>query len=309
MRWSRAHRLALFVIISYGVALLLDLVFWVSTRGMDRILLALAMQAWGLARMYTPTLAAAICLKMEGREVLSALKGYLKHDRRAIKYFLAAPLIMYLAGGIFLSLLYALNLLDLEKPVKLLVKSSMGLITEERARSILLLEVFLAYPTALTVNAFFALGEELGWRGYLFDLLDREVNVRNVLTVGVIWALWHSSAITLIGLDYPNLRAFGVPLFTVLCILFTLPMLQMVRRTESVLPAVSLHGSINALIGMFTITSKLSGAENEIFGGTGLLGILSWLLTVMIVYVFLRVSRAEDHGLSAPSETSGEKYF
>jgi len=96
----RLRNLLLFIVLSYGIALMLDILLWANLPRMNPISLSLASYGWSLARMYSPAVAAAICLHLEGR--MQALKDYLKHDRRAIKQFLAAPLIAYLAVSVYL---------------------------------------------------------------------------------------------------------------------------------------------------------------------------------------------------------------
>jgi len=282
----RLRNLFLFIILSYGIALMLDILLWANLPRMNPISLSLASYGWTFARMYSPAVAAAICLHLEGR--MQALKDYLKHDRRAIKQFLAAPLIAYLAVSVYLFLLLLLNLLDLERPVRILVEESRGLLTEENAKTILLLQIALSYPAALTVNSIFALGEEIGWRGYLFELTGGKLSARSLFTVGLVWGLWHSSAIALLGYNYPSLRALGIPLFAMLCVLFSLPMLKLVESTRSVLPAVSLHGAINALAAIFTVTSRLDAHQNEIFGGLGLLRMISWGIAAVVTCYLMR---------------------
>lgn len=54
---------------------------------------------------------------------------------------------------------------------------------------------------SFTVNAAVALGEEVGWRGYLVPALLPLGRARAVILTGVIWAGWHAP-IVLLGYDY-----------------------------------------------------------------------------------------------------------
>jgi hypothetical protein len=69
------------------------------------------------------------------------------------------------------------------------------------------------------MNLAFALGEELGWRGYLLVLLLPLGTLRAVLLTGTIWGVWHAPFI-LMGHNYPGHEAAGVPLMVVWCIVF-----------------------------------------------------------------------------------------
>ncbi len=291
------RKLVTFILLSYGLALCLDIILWMNLPGMGAPFSSLAMVGWASARMYVPALAAALSLAIEGRSIGRTFASYLRHDRRAIKLFLLSPLVVYLALGIYLILLASLNLLDVERPVRTMVRASMGLIDEETAKKLLLVQLVLSYPVALTLNSALTLGEELGWRGYLFELMGGRVNARSLLVVGIAWGLWHAPAIALLGHDYPELRLLGVPLFTVLCLLYSVPMLELTERAASVLPAVSLHGAINSLGGLFTLTVGLRGYLGELVGGLGITGMVAWGLVALIIHLLLRRTASPRAGM------------
>lgn len=53
------------------------------------------------------------------------------------------------------------------------------------------------------VNAFFAVGEEAGWRGFLYPQLKAKFGrKKGWLIGGVIWGIWHWPVIWLIGYEY-----------------------------------------------------------------------------------------------------------
>ncbi|MEM0192783.1 MAG: CPBP family intramembrane glutamic endopeptidase [Candidatus Korarchaeum sp.] len=279
-----------FLVTSFGLASLLDLIFYLHYQRMSQIEAQLYAILWGLARMYTPALGAVISLLLAGESVKQSMISYLNLGRKSMKYFFLSPLVVYSAVGFFFLLAFFLSLVDLDSFLDLIVKSSGGIITKEFARTLLILNILSSYPIALTINSLFALGEEIGWRGYLFRLLGWEFNLRNVLTIGSIWGLWHSTAIALMGHNYPVLRTSGVPLFMLFCITLSAPMLKLVRESESILPAVSLHGCLNALWGLTVYSTKMRGVENELYGGMGLLGISSLTISAIVVTALLRRS-------------------
>lgn len=290
--------ISIYVVVSFGLALIIDLVLYSSPLTAKVLysqpqpenipISSLAVIVWGFLRMYAPTAATAICLHLEGRSIRESIKKYINFSTRTVKHFLLAPLIVYLAFGIFLLLSAALGVLSIDKFVKIVVRGSGGLIKEDFARILLIAQLIVGYPLAITINSLFALGEEIGWRGYLFDLMGRKDDLRNTIVIGSIWGLWHSTAIVLLGFYYPHIRAAGIPLFTLLCIAFTAPMLRLTAISSSILPAVSLHGAGNAIWKM-TLFVAFPGEmmpptpSDEIYGGGGLIGILSWLITAVIV--------------------------
>ncbi|NJL35021.1 MAG: CPBP family intramembrane metalloprotease [Chloroflexaceae bacterium] len=52
-------------------------------------------------------------------------------------------------------------------------------------------------------NSIFAMGEELGWRGFLLPRLLPLGQERAILASGVIWGIWHAPAIAQ-GHNYPG---------------------------------------------------------------------------------------------------------
>jgi membrane protease YdiL (CAAX protease family) len=91
------------------------------------------------------------------------------------------------------------------------------------------------------------LSEELGWRGYLYDLWRRFGFVRCSLATGLVWGLWHAPAIYLVGLNYPEHRLIGIPLFVVMCVLLAFSFTLVRDRGGSVIAAGVLHGTFNAV--------------------------------------------------------------
>jgi uncharacterized protein len=92
--------------------------------------------------------------------------------------------------------------------------------------------------------------EELGWRGYLYDLWRRFGFWRCALATGFIWGVWHAPAIYLFGLNYPDHRLIGIPIFIAFCTL-TAPIITLIRdRGGATWAAGITHGTINALGGL-----------------------------------------------------------
>ena len=283
--------LAAFMISSFALAALVDAWFHLVGEGVtDPAALSLLGLLWGLLRMYAPTAGALLALKLSGRSLRGELASYLSIGGGAVLHYLAAPLLVYFALGVYVLLGLAAGLVDLGKPERLLLSQLQRLqptATAELARLLLLVQVLSAYIAAVTINAFFALGEEIGWRGYMYRRLGSQPNLRSIVGIGVAWGLWHSTAIGLLGHNYPALRWAGVPLFTLLCVVLTAIMLLLVARAQSILPAVSLHGALNALWGFTVLVTVPEGAEGEAIGGLGALGLVSLAITYLVVHKLL----------------------
>lgn len=94
-----------------------------------------------------------------------------------------------------------------------------------------------------------ALGEELGWRGFLVRrLLQRFGLLTTGLISGLIWAVWHYPA--LLGADYNagTNPVYAVVCFTGMVVAMGVLMAWLRVRSDSLWPCVLLHASHNTLI-------------------------------------------------------------
>lgn len=121
------------------------------------------------------------------------------------------------------------------------------------------------------------LSEELGWRGYLYDLWRRFGFLKYTLATGAIWGLWHAPAIYLFGLNYPSDRLIGIPLFVVFCILYSFPFTLVRDRGKSVIAAAILHGTGNAIAGV-----AMLGLSQAAFPWNGVVGIGGFVALALV---------------------------
>jgi len=186
-----SDRIAVFTAVSLVLGALAG-AWFLSVR--DHASPALPPSTWleVLLRTYTPT-AALLAVKASGKSVREELGSYLRLRGRAIPHFLLAPLLAYLAVGVYMLLGLAAGLVDLSRPVKVVLERlapQAGLAAlEEVARLLLLFQLLLACIAALAINALLAESEESGWRGYMYGRLDSRPNVRGTLAIGAAWGL------------------------------------------------------------------------------------------------------------------------
>ncbi|HJV21795.1 MAG TPA: CPBP family intramembrane glutamic endopeptidase [Holophagaceae bacterium] len=94
-----------------------------------------------------------------------------------------------------------------------------------------------------------ALGEEIGWRGFLVpELMPSLGYTRTVLLTAAIWASWHFPI--LIGADYNNGTPawFGLTCFTLLVLGVSFPLAWLRMRSGSLWTGAVLHASHNLFI-------------------------------------------------------------
>jgi hypothetical protein len=131
-----------------------------------------------------------------------------------------------------------------------------------------------------TINAIaLTFTEELGWRGYLYDLWRRFGFWRASLATGAIWGVWHAPAIYLFGLNYPDHRLIGIPIFIAWCTLVS-PVMTLVRdRGRSTWAAGITHGTMNALGGLTALMLNDAG-----FPWAGIVGVGGFLALALGVF-------------------------
>lgn len=126
-----------------------------------------------------------------------------------------------------------------------------------------------------TINGLFALGEEYGWRGLMWEELRDHGVVPANLAIGVAWGLWHAPVVVQ-GYNYPGHPLLGVLAMVMFCTGLSFVLTALRELTESVLPVAAAHGIFNALAPILLILAP--GTHLVITGPLGLLGALLLLL-------------------------------
>jgi hypothetical protein len=125
------------------------------------------------------------------------------------------------------------------------------------------------------VNGLVALGEEIGWRGYLLPKLMPLGKLKAYVLMGVIWALWHLPLL-LIGFVYPGQPLWGTLAFMALLVAFGIYINELSLRHRSSILAGWMHGVFNSQkLGVWPL---LFPTLNPLIGGyAGIVGIAVWL--------------------------------
>ena len=101
-----------------------------------------------------------------------------------------------------------------------------------------------------TINLLFALGEELMWRGYLWER-TRELGFWPAsLYIGVVWGAWHAPLVYFLGYNYPDHRFLGVFFMVIFTVLLTPWMLYLREKGGAALVPALFHGALNAVAGI-----------------------------------------------------------
>jgi len=148
--------------------------------------------------------------------------------------------------------------------------------------------LIMALISGPTVNALFAFGEEIGWRGFLQHEWARFSFWKMSFLIGIIWGIWHTPLI-LQGLNYPQHPLAGVGMMIIFTTLLS-PLLSYIRmKTGSVAGAAIMHGTINAVSGISVAFAK--GGSDLLVGLTGLSGFIVLFVANIVLFRTSRFSR------------------
>lgn len=137
----------------------------------------------------------------------------------------------------------------------------------------------------ITINAIFAFGEEIAWRGFLFKEFKGKKFLSAALWIGIIWGFWHAPLI-LNGHNYPQHPVAGVFMMVILCVLLTVMLLYFRKKSGSVIVSAIMHGTINAVAGVSALV--VTPANDLLYGASGVAGMLVLLLVNICLYLYDR---------------------
>lgn len=152
-------------------------------------------------------------------------------------------------------------------------------------------------PFAVVSNAvlysFGALGEEIGWRSYLYPKLEELYGTgKAVILGGIIWGVWHFPALWAghnFGHGYWGEPWSGFAVFTLFTITIGAVLFFLTKKTDSVWPAAFLHAVNNAVPGGSILMQMYS--EENLTGAAkqSPVQMLLWFLPAMVLGGILSV--------------------
>jgi membrane protease YdiL (CAAX protease family) len=283
--------LAVFFVVAYGLAYAIDLkavpLMFSSREGLLLALLA--------ARMWTPALGVFLALTVEGR--LRSWKSIVGLGKPKLSwtviaslaviaaYTLSLPLTALLGGRVEACGILRDAAEDLGIPVYALVIGS----------------ALLGLLVGASVNGVVALGEEIGWRGYLLEALRSHLGLGgSAVLVGVAWGLWHAPLV-MAGYNYalppqlacPGQAAHGIPAllsFTLFTVSLGLLLAILKEASGSLYAPAAAHGTINAVAGLY---AALASGPRLLAPPAGLAVSLAVGITALLASALTVKSRGE----------------
>jgi len=281
-------RAILYVSILYGLLV----VCWLATLILPKFFIVL----WALFSVM-PVLATFLTRILTKDQSPWYLKpNFRKHWRTYLFSMFAPGLAIFLGGLLYFTLLP--NDLDLTARNLVAQYGQYGapenLLLTPRSIFMVGLGFIFISPFVLPVHLF-ALGEEIGWRGYFLPILLKLTSPQKATILhGLLWGLAHAPLIYLgfnYGLDYWGAPWSGMLMMTLACVVLGIWLAFVTIRTESIIPAVILHGSSN-VIGELPVLVAFLGVSPLLGPNpTGLIGMMGLLLGAAILFWQLNMKK------------------
>ena len=250
--------------------------------------LGMAFGTMVIALMWCPALAALASCRVLGRDFRSLAWRWPEWKYIAIAYFV--PLAY---SGITYGAVWTLRLGGWDQNIVRLVTERFGLPGMPPWGAFVLWLVFTATAT-LIMRIATALGEEIGWRGFLVPELAKQMSfTRLSLLSGIIWTLWHSPILLFADYNAGTNRWYALGCFAIMIISTSFIFAWLRLRSGSLWAAAVLHASHNLFVqtvfdSMMRDTGKTQWYTTEFGAG------LALVTACFAVYFWTRRAEVEQ---------------
>jgi membrane protease YdiL (CAAX protease family) len=241
--------------------------------------------------MFVPAIAVLIVEKWKFRQIFTDYRIRFKGIRiaQSLKYVLATGLLVpvfmmlytYLFGNVMGLKDFGIVITSNKDIDPAILSRAPTLFLSSRLLVGFLLTAVINILAGCTINLFFALGEEIAWRGFL----EKEILAKGAwkpLLIGIIWGLWHAPLI-LMGHNYREHYILGIPVMVIVCVTLAFYFSQALHRSGNLLIPAAMHGIINALSLAFSGPLFIKSGNPLLSPPTGLLCVLS-VATVILIF-------------------------
>ena len=232
---------------------------------------------WALA-MWGPGIATIITTVFVMKQPIKSLRLNTLGPKRFYLWAWFLPVVLTIVGGLF-TLLFGIAKLDLNfTAIREAMASAPG--AEMISTGVIVAaQILLAFTLAPFINVLFALGEELGWRGFLLSHLMPLGQWKAILISGIIWGIWHAPVIAQ-GHNYPGYPIVGIFMMIVFTILLGTIFSWLYLNTKSPWTPALAHGSVNAVAGLPVLFFQ--PGFNIAFGGT-IAAPTAWVAMILFI--------------------------
>lgn len=223
------------------LTLLFSAVFWTLVIWSGHLSMGFGLVV--LALMWCPALAAMVTCRLLGRSFRSLAWRWPENKYTAAAYLVPVAYAAIAYGGVWMLRLGSWNSDFVTK-----VGTRFGLRGVPVWGSLALYIIFMA-TVGVVQSVASALGEEIGWRGFLVPELAKQMSFTKLgLLSGIIWAAWHSPLLLFADYNAGTNRWYALACFTVMVISASFIFAWLTLKAKSLWPAAVLHASHNLFI-------------------------------------------------------------
>ena len=291
--------LLILALLSIGVAVC---GYWICKQYLNKSIPASGIIA--IPYMFIPAISVLIVERWQFKKIFLDYNLRLKgiHISKSVKYilltaFLLPALIMffsYLFGNVFEFKEFGFLITSKEDLDPLVFTTLPSFFSDFTLR--MLIGIPLLAITALlsgcTINLFFALGEEIAWRGFL----EKEIAISKKwkpLLIGTIWGLWHAPLI-LMGYNYGAYHIGGIFIIVIVCITLAYYFSQALHQSLTLLVPAALHGIINSFSHAFAGDLFIKTGNPLLGLPVGLIFALSVATLIFLLWLFRKRTPNEE---------------
>ena len=241
--------------------------------------------------MGTPALSVFFTRKITGDKSSIAYDPRVWKNKKFALVAMFVPAVLVFVGAVSFYLIFP-NDLDYSGNYIIQTFGSFGAPSEINftVPSLLIMGMVVCIISAFCVPSWFiALGEDIGWQGYLLPLLCKKMTTRQaVLLIGALWGMAHAPLIYSgmnYGLNYVGAPYSGIAMMILFCMTIGIYMSFVTLKTNNCMYASIIHGAVN-IIGETPIFISLS-TQSVLLGPnpSGIIG-MSMLLIGAILLLF-----------------------
>jgi len=289
-----------FIVITYAISYIIQIIasyFLLKVGGMKGKTI---FQVGLMICMYAPTVS-ALLVKADFKSM--GWKPKFRGNDKWIFFSILIPSIFLILGCALFFLIFP-DLFSLDGSY--LIKSFEGVVDQEQIDATLhkagmgiKMTILITFIQCITeaplINMFLAVGEEAGWRGFLYPELRKGFSRVNAwLLGGVVWGLFHFPCIIIAGYEY-GLNYIGAPVlgpivFTIFCIAVGIIHEIIYDKTKCIWYPSLFHGAINtASIVLILLNGNQKEKVDKLFilgpAPNGLISMIPMIIITIIMAV------------------------
>lgn len=271
-----SKRITIFLTLVFGIYYSFWLAALLAPRGQGSAVISILQ--FPPVFMGTPALAVFLTRKLTGDRTPLNFSTRVRKNWKALIFSALAPTVAIFLGFIVFYSVFP-NDLDFTGAYISRNFSAYGAPSEIQLTvpSMVTMGLIICFISAVAVPIWFiALGEDIGWQGYLLPLLCKKLPARSaVILNSALWGLGHAPLIYFgfnYGLDYPGAPFAGIAMMVLVCVILGVWLSYVTLKYENCMYAAVIHGAVD-VIGETGIWVSL-GTQSTLWGPnpTGILG-------------------------------------